>query len=168
MKYLAKYVNRKVLDQSYKLYIRPYLDYGDIIYHGQLTDMMKCVESVQYQAAIIVSGCIKGTSRVELYKELGWESLHDRRVYHRLLLYYKIRNHETPTYLNDYIKALPEIRTQRFEKSFFPFCQSAWQSLSDDLKNAHSIGILKTNISTIFAPLNVTHLIYETKEGYDY
>ena len=71
MKYLAKYVNRKVLDQSYKLYIRPYLDYGDIIYH------VKCVESVQYQAAIIVSGCIKGTSRVELYQELGWESLHD-------------------------------------------------------------------------------------------
>ena len=30
---LSKYVSRDVLDQIYKLYVRPYLDYGDIIYH---------------------------------------------------------------------------------------------------------------------------------------
>ena len=33
IKYLSKYVSREVLDQVYKLYIRPHLDYGDIIYH---------------------------------------------------------------------------------------------------------------------------------------
>ncbi len=45
MKFLSKYVNRKILDQTYKLYVRPHLDYGDIIYHGQLVDMMKSLES---------------------------------------------------------------------------------------------------------------------------
>ena len=33
IKYLSKYVSREVLDQVYKLYVRPHLDYGDIIYH---------------------------------------------------------------------------------------------------------------------------------------
>ena len=30
---LSKYVSRDVLDQMYKLYVRPHLDCGDIIYH---------------------------------------------------------------------------------------------------------------------------------------
>ena len=29
LKYLSKYVSRKVLDLSYKVYVRPLLDYGD-------------------------------------------------------------------------------------------------------------------------------------------
>ena len=33
IKYLSKYVSREVIDQAYKLYMRPHLDYGDIIYH---------------------------------------------------------------------------------------------------------------------------------------
>ena len=33
IKYLSKYVSREVLDQVYKLFISPHLDYGDIIYH---------------------------------------------------------------------------------------------------------------------------------------
>ena len=33
LKYLSKYVSREVLDQIFKLYVRPHLDYGDIIYH---------------------------------------------------------------------------------------------------------------------------------------
>ena len=33
IRYLSKYVPRDVLDLVYKLYVRPHLDYGDIIYH---------------------------------------------------------------------------------------------------------------------------------------
>ena len=33
IRYLSKYVSRNVLDQVCKLYVRPHLDYGDIIYH---------------------------------------------------------------------------------------------------------------------------------------
>ena len=33
IKHLSKYVSRHVLDQIYKHYLRPHLDYGDIIYH---------------------------------------------------------------------------------------------------------------------------------------
>ena len=41
----------------YKLYVRPHLDYGNVIYHNQRADLMKLVEQVQYKAGFIVSGC---------------------------------------------------------------------------------------------------------------
>ena len=34
IRYLSKFASRDVLDQVYKLYVRPHLDYGDIIYHS--------------------------------------------------------------------------------------------------------------------------------------
>ncbi len=45
------------------MHIRPRLDYGDVIYHGQLQDNSDPAESVQYQAALIVTNCWKSTSR---------------------------------------------------------------------------------------------------------
>ena len=33
IRFLSKYMSRDVLDQIYKLYVRPHLDYSDIIYH---------------------------------------------------------------------------------------------------------------------------------------
>ena len=57
---------------SYKLYVCPHLDYGDVIYHNQREDLMSLVEQVQYKAALIVTGCWQGTSREKRYDELGW------------------------------------------------------------------------------------------------
>ena len=62
LKYISKYVNRNVIDLSYKLYVRPHLDYGDVNYHNQRDDLMKLVEQVQYKVALIVSRCWQGTS----------------------------------------------------------------------------------------------------------
>ena len=50
MKFLSKYVSPIVLDKTYKMYVRPHLDYGDVILHDQLTDMMNSLEFIQYQA----------------------------------------------------------------------------------------------------------------------
>ena len=47
LKYLSNFADRKVLDMCYKLYVRPHLDYGDVIYHNQRADLMKLVEQVQ-------------------------------------------------------------------------------------------------------------------------
>ena len=65
--------------------------------------MMHLVEQVQYKAALIVSGCWHGTNREKLYKELGWESLYDRRWCHQLCLFHTILNGITPSYLADFI-----------------------------------------------------------------
>ena len=86
LKCFSKYLPRQTLDELYKLYVRPHLDYGDVIYHTpqitceftnivSLTNQMEKLESVQYSAALAVTGAWKGTSREKLYDELGWETL---------------------------------------------------------------------------------------------
>ena len=56
-----------------KMYVRTHLDYGDVIYHTQRADLMDLIERVQYNAALIVSGCWQGDLVGEkLYEELGW------------------------------------------------------------------------------------------------
>ena len=83
--FLSKYLARDVLDQIYKLYVRPHLDYGDIIYHKYdpefKLDFTKQLESTQYTAALAVSGAWRGTNTDKIYEELGWEILYYRRWY---------------------------------------------------------------------------------------
>ena len=83
IRYMSRYVTREVLDQMYKLYVRPHLDYGDIIYHKYYPelnlDFTKKLEATQYSAALAVSGAWRGTNKYKLYEELGWESLYHRR-----------------------------------------------------------------------------------------
>ena len=51
---------RDVLDQIYKLCVRPHLDYGNIIYHKYdpefKLDFTKKLESTQYSAALAMTG----------------------------------------------------------------------------------------------------------------
>ena len=67
LKYLSGYLPRHTLNELYKLYVRPHLDYGDVIYHipGKmcafsqnitLSNLMEKLESVQYSAALAVTG----------------------------------------------------------------------------------------------------------------
>ena len=60
--------------------------YGDVTYHipakvcefsGNTisSNLMEKLESVQYSAALAVTGAWRGTSREKLYAELVWESL---------------------------------------------------------------------------------------------
>ena len=107
LKFLSKYVNRKILDMMYKMYVRPHLEYGDLIYHGQSSELTKNFEKIQYKAGLIVTGCWDKTSREKLYKELGWESLENRRAYRRYSLFYKIKTNSAPIYLSDYIPPPP-------------------------------------------------------------
>ena len=79
MKHLSTYVSRDVLIQLYKLYVRPHLDYGDIISHkydpSMRLDFTNKLEQSQYAAALAATGAWKGTSRDRLYQELGFGKL---------------------------------------------------------------------------------------------
>ena len=98
LRFLSKYLPRHTLNEMYKLYVRPHLDYGDVIYHIPhnicefshsvvLTNIMEKLESVQYSAALAVTGAWRGTARDKLYDELEWESLNLRRWSRRLILF---------------------------------------------------------------------------------
>ena len=83
----------------YKWFIWPYLDYGDIVYDRVFNESFhKNLGSIQYNAAIAITGAIRDTSE-KLFQELGLESLKSRRGLRKLCLFYKILPEKSPSYL---------------------------------------------------------------------
>ena len=86
----------------YKLFIRPLLDYVDVIYDQQSnTSFSKKNESFQYNVALATTGAIKDSSQEKLHLELGLEYLYRRRWARRLGLLYKIFSTGQPSYIYD-------------------------------------------------------------------
>ena len=64
-----------------KAFIRPHLDYVDVLYDQAFNNSFKeKLESFQYNACLALTGAIRGTSKEKIYQELGLESLRDRLV----------------------------------------------------------------------------------------
>ena len=158
LKFLTRFLTREKLSLIYKMHVRPHLDCGDVIYHNQSQESMDLLESIQYQAGLIITGCWKGTSREKVYAELGWESLSDRRHFRRLSLYYKIKNNMTPNYLAALAQPFDQNHTTRFQNSFFPYCHTNWINLDLSIRNAASLNIFKKQIlSDIRPPMKSTY-----------
>ena len=171
IRYLSKYVSRDVLDQMYKLYVRPHLDYGDIIYHKvdpELSlDFTKKLEATQYSAAFAVSSARLGTSRCKLYEELGWGNLYHRRWYRRLTHFFKLRQSGSLQYLYNLIPPDTEVnynlrrihvfdqrveRTNRYANTYFQNCPKEWNQLDVSLQSSQTISEFKRRLIQLVRP----------------
>ena len=92
IKKLQNRLPRQALLTIYKSFVRPHLDYGDIIYDQPNNESFsQKLESYQYNAALAIIGAIGGTSQTKIYKELVLESLKFRRYFRRLCSFFKIK-----------------------------------------------------------------------------
>ena len=158
---------RPSLVTIYKAFIRPHLDYGDIIYDRAYNESFhKKLESIQYNAALAITGAIRGTSRAKLYQELGLESLQEQRWYRKLCYFLKIFKGQSPDYLFkilanikrayntrnvDYIPCL-NTRHNFFRNSFFPSTLIEWNNLDINIRNSESYAIFKKSILRFIRP----------------
>ena len=86
----------------YKCFIKPHLDYGDIIYDQAYNLYFhQKLESIQYNPVLALAGAIRVSSREKLYQELGLESLQLQRWYRKLCCFYRIYNKQAPGYLTN-------------------------------------------------------------------
>jgi len=69
------------------------------------TTVMKCIlkklENIQLEAARIVTGLPIFTKKEFIYRELGWQTLENRRNNRKLSLLFNIRNGKSPEYLQN-------------------------------------------------------------------
>ena len=178
IKHLRPYLPVKSLDQIYKMHVRTHLDNCDFIFHIpalinnsssdiNLNYRMGSLESIQYQAALSVTGAWKGTSRDKIYEQLGWESLHDRREFRRLTQFYKIMNDLTPPYLKEPIPSpichlfgprstnvLPSIfcRNDRYKNSFFPDAIEKWNNIGVEFRSIAKLSDFKYSLLNLIRP----------------
>ena len=158
---------RKSLITLYKAFLRPLIDYGDIIYDQPHNESF-CgkIESVQYKVTLAITGAIQGTSREKIYQELGLESLKSRRWVKRLTCMFKIMRNEAPDYLINLIPNCAQTvitrnchipkyhcRTECFKYSFFPSTLTDWFNLDENIRNSESISSFKNKLLSFIRPV---------------
>ena len=74
-------------------FIRPLLEYADVVWDNINDAIKHNLESVQNEAARIVTGATKYCNIQKLLFELKWETLTERRKKHCLIMLYKIPLH---------------------------------------------------------------------------
>ena len=98
---LSMTLSRKSILAIFKSFVRPLLDYADIIYDKLCNETFKGkLEAVHYNACLVITGPIRGTFRERLYRELGLETLNDRRWSRNFFFFFhKIIKGFSPSYL---------------------------------------------------------------------
>ena len=167
LRQLENIIPRPALLTIFKSFIRPHLDYGDIIYDQAYSlSFHQKLESIQYNAALALIGAIRGSSREKLYQELGLESLQLRRWYRKLCCFYKIYNKQAPGYLTELIPTRNEAYQTRhftnilslsfkyniFKNIFFPSTILEWNKLDPSLGNLASYNVFKFSILKFIRP----------------
>ena len=80
LKKLRHSIPRKPLLSIYRTFLRPHIDYCDVFYDKPHNEKFAdTLESIDYNAALAITGAIQGTSKEKLYNELGLEYLKDRQ-----------------------------------------------------------------------------------------
>ena len=138
----------------YKSFVRPHLDYGDVITYDQPNNssLSDKIESVQYNAAPAITGAIRGTSKEKLYQELGLESLRNRRWLRRMSYLYKIISTKSPPYLYELIPPLQ--RSHHYPGCFKTLrCRTELFRLDSDIKNSDSYAIFRKKLLAFIRPV---------------
>ena len=100
LKVLLTFNLRPVSTGIYKTFVRPQLDYGDILYEKAYNSSFhQKIESGQYNRCLAITCAIRGTSKERFYDELGLESLTLCHWFRKLRYFHKFSKHESPQFL---------------------------------------------------------------------
>ena len=87
---LQNLLPRTALIMIYKAFVRPHLNYGDILFDQAFNlSFQQKLQSIQYRPGLAITGAIQGTSREKIYQVLGLELLQSRQWYRKLAIFYK-------------------------------------------------------------------------------
>jgi hypothetical protein len=161
IKYL---VNRKTLEIMYKSFVRPSLEYADIVWDNLYTYESNRLEIIQLQALRTITGLTISAHKEAIYTESGFQTLSNRRKDHRLTQMYKIKYDMAPQQLkyllppqthersqyntrNKYNYTPYKTKTELFKGSFFPKTIADWTKLPPNLQNAETLSKFKSMLN---------------------
>jgi len=84
MRSLKFKLRRESLNQICISFLRPILEYASVVWDNCTVAEKDSLEKIQHEAAHIVTGTTRSITLNNLYNEIGWLSLADRRTYQNL------------------------------------------------------------------------------------
>lgn len=156
-------LDRKTLSVIYTSFIRPLLEYGDIIWDNLTLRESEEIEKIQIEACRIITGATKSCSKSKVLVESGLEPLSKRRYKHRLTTFYKMIHHSTPPYLyllipqsnfqvnQRNLRSKNDIQNLAYNSnlygnSFLPATIRDWNALPDNIKAQPSLNSFKYSL----------------------
>ena len=100
MRKLKFVLERKSSQTIYFSFIRPLLEYADVVWDNCTQYEANKLEKIQNEAARIVTGATRLVSVDLLYTETGWDTLISRRNKHKIITFKKRLNGLSPLYLS--------------------------------------------------------------------
>ena len=165
MKQFKYELDRKSLEIIYLSFIRPSLEYGDVLFAGTYESDLCKLDRLQVDAMRIVTGATERSNINLLYEDLGWPRLETQRQQHSLALMYKVVHGLAPSYLQDIMPQRPEVqgtrhlrsharddipvlftRTESYRRSFIPYSTGLWNKLSRNIRNSPSLDSFKGTV----------------------
>ena len=158
---------RTALITLYKGFVRPHLDYGDIIYdQARNASLLQKLESLKYNTCLAITWATRGSSTEKLYQELGFESLKQRRWYRKLCDFYKVFKNESPRCLFNIIPSrslcystrshvnIPLFKTNHifFKNFFFSSTIIEWNNLDPNLRKTDTYRTFRNTILKFVRP----------------
>ena len=160
MRKLKFKLDRNSLEKIYLTFIRPLIEYGDVIWDNCTQFQKNELDKIQNAAARIATGTTKLISLFALSNEVKWESLQDRRRKHKLTLFYKMKSNLCPSYLSSLVPLTVNsasrynlrnandlqtinARTSLYYNSFLPSTIRAWNNLPFEAKQMESVNAFK-------------------------
>ena len=164
MRNLKTRLDRKTLQIIYFSFIRPLIEYADVVWDNCPRLLKDQLDKMQMEAARIVTGCSKFVSLLDLTREAGWESLSERRRKHKLLLYFEMVNGLCPSTLSALVPQsigrtssyslrgsqnhrIPTCRTELYKRSFLPTVIEEWNKLAVEIRDQNSIFCFKNYLN---------------------
>ena len=163
---LFKYkMSRSALHRCYLSFIRPLLEYGDVVFDNCSQNDKNTLENIQYNALRLITGCKKGTSRQLLLEETGLCTLQTRRTFHKILKFHSIVFKTCPVNLHTFLtrplgnsrnttRARGEFkylghrcRTSYFRYSFFPSSTHLWNLLPSSIRCCSQKALFKCKLT---------------------
>lgn len=165
MRKLKFKLDRKSLQVIYFTFIRPILEYADVVWNNCTQYEVNELEKIQIEAARIVTGATKLVSINSLTNETGWETLSNRRKKHKLFLFYKMQHDISPNYLSSLVPLsvgntvnyqlrnstnllTVHTNTQLYYNSFLPSAVRDWNELPEHIRNLPSINTFKNGLNS--------------------
>lgn len=129
------------LNRIYTHFIKPHYDYCDIIYHCAQRSSLTKLEQTQYKAALLVSGCIHGSSKDKVFSILNWKPIIDRRIERQKIFMFKVENKQKPCYV---LSIFNSFRTDqiRLNRNTLPYSIEAHTSTK--IRNSPTYSLIST------------------------
>ena len=169
LQYFKYYLPRKCLSHLYHTTVLPIIDYCDLIYASCRTVEKHMLDRAHFKAARIVTGAMNSTNITRLLSaELGWNTLEQRRQYHKLVYFYKMLHGHVPPYLSTYLPRKTgdiEVYSLRkannikpykchcelYKTSYFPSSVILWNVLNATLQHCSSLNTFKVLYKNSFS-----------------